>query len=138
MLYDFNDSLFLRVRGLWFVWESAWEQFRPIETVTWDGTTFRIHDDLYCSDPMDPLYGYGSAQMRELCELLHDKHDETPVKVSSLPIGTEWFRDRHVALSPCAPRTPASWKRMVRNHGRTCRRCPRGKTFTRRTLPVKK
>lgn len=132
MLYEFRDKVFLEYKKYWFVWESAWEEFRPIQGVTWDGTTFRIDDDLFCVDPTDPLYGYKSEQMKTLCTLLHDKYNAQPVKVSSLPIGAEWFRDRFVSLSPCAPRDVQSWKRMVQNKHRTCRKAPRGKKLTRR------
>ena len=134
MLYQCRDTLFLTHRGWWFVWEPAWEQFRPVQSIVWDGTAYRIDDDVYCSDPTDQLYGYGSEQMRELCELLQSKQDEEPIKVITLPFGTEWFRDRFVALTPCAPRDSASWKRLVQGHGRTCRTAPRGKTLTRRAL----
>ena len=134
MLYEFQDRIFLEHRKYWFVWEPAWENFRPIQDVAWTGSTFQIKDDVYCADPMSPFYGYGSAQMLQVCELLQDKYDETPAKVSSLPIGSEWFRDRMVSLTPCAPRDGRSWKRMVRNEGRTCRKAPRGKRLTRRKL----
>jgi hypothetical protein len=133
-LYEFHDKVFLDYKGHWFVWESAWDQFRPIESIVWTGTNFHIHDEAYCSDPTDSLYGYGSDSMRELCTLLHGFHEGTPVKVTTLPMGTEWFRDRFVSLSPCAPRDASSWKRMVQGKGRTCRKAPRGKKFTRRSL----
>ena len=133
MLYEFRDTLFLHYKSWWFVWEAAWEAFRPIEGISWNGNSFQIHDERFCNDPTDTYYGYGSSQMRELCELLAEKHNETPVKVSTLPIGSEWFRDRFVALTPCAPRDPKSWKRMVQNKPRTCRKAPRGKKLTRRT-----
>ena len=132
MLYEFRDKVFLEYKNYWFVWESAWEEFRPIRGVTWDGNAFQIDDDVFCSDPTDEFYGYKSAQMKQLCELLHNKYTEQPIKVSTLPIGTEWFRDRFVSLSPCAPRDVQSWKRMVQNKGRTCRKAPRGKKLTRR------
>jgi hypothetical protein len=132
MLYEFRDKVFLEYMKYWFVWESAWEEFRPIQDVTWDGITFRIEDSLFCVDPTDPLYGYGSEQMKMLCTLLRDKYNDTPIRVSSLPIGNEWFRDRFVALTLCAPRDAKSWKRMVQNKPRTCRKAPRGKKLTRR------
>jgi len=132
MLYEFRDKVFLEYKSFWFVWESAWEKFRPIQDVVWDGQAFQIQDDIYCVDPTDPLYGYGSEQMEKLCTALSEmKHD--PVRVSVLPIGTEWFRDRFVNFSPCASRDPKSWKRMVQNKPRTCRKAPRGKKLTRRT-----
>lgn len=132
MLYEFQDKLFLEHKRFWFVWEPAWEQFRPIENVVWNGTSFDIQDKTYCADPTHTLYGYGSPQMRELCELLQDKAKDVPFKVTTLPIGQEWFRDRFVAFSPCAPRDVRSWKRMVQHKPRTCRKCPRGKRLTRR------
>jgi hypothetical protein len=132
MLYEFRDNTFLEYKRFWFLWEPAWEAFRPIEGISWDGTTFQLKDDAYCSDPTNRMYGYGSTQMIELCELLKDKYDEDAAKVSTLPIGTEWFRDRFVSLTPCASRDIKSWKRMVQNHPRTCRKAPRGKKLTRR------
>ena len=132
MLYEFRDKTFLEYKQWWFVWEPAWEGFRPIQGVKWDGQTFQMDDAYFCSDPTDPLYGYGSSQMREFCELLNERNKD-PVKVSALPIGTEWFRDRFVDFTPCAPRDVQSWKRMVQNHPRTCRKAPRGKKLTRRT-----
>lgn len=131
-LFEFQDRLFYEHRKWWFVWEPAWEQFRPIESVVWNGRSFDIQDSVYCADPTDPHYGYGSSQMLELCELLQDKVKQTPVKVTTLPIGQEWFRDRYVAFTPCASRDVKSWKRMVQHKPRTCRRCPRGKRLTRR------
>lgn len=132
MLYEFRDKTFLEYKRFWFVWEPAWEAFRPIRNVIWDGQTFQIEDQDFCADPMSPFYGYGSPEMNQLCELLKDQYNATPVKVSTLPMGTEWFRDRFVSLSPCSPRDTKSWKRMVQNHGRTCRKAPRGKKLTRR------
>jgi hypothetical protein len=133
MLYDFNDSLILEYRGRWFVWEISWDTFRPIDDVQWDGTTFVYDDRNYCSDLTDPLYGYGSELMKELCEMLGDCRHELPEEVDCLRIGNpKWFFDRHMSLSPCAPSDYASWKRMSRGRNRTCRKGPRGKKLTRR------
>lgn len=130
MLYEFRDKQFLQYKKWWFVWEPAWEGFRPIDGIQWDGTSFVLQESAYCSDPMSPFYGYGSPQMRQLCGLL--PKESTPCVVSTLPIGNEWLFDRFVALTPCAPRDKSSWKRMVQNKGRTCRKAPRGKKCTRR------
>ena len=70
MLYDFNDQLILEHKGWWFLWETAWDSFRPIDDVQWDGTRFVYEDRGYCADPTDPLYGYGSEVMKDLCDLL--------------------------------------------------------------------
>jgi len=133
MLYEFRDKTFFEYKQYWFVWEPAWESFRPIQSVSWNGYTFQVEDTVYCADPTSELYGYGSEQMREICQLLKDTFQNTAVKVSTLPIGTEWFRDRFVSFTPCAARDIHSWKRMVQNKPRTCRKAPRGKKLTRRT-----
>ncbi len=133
MLYDFNDQLILEHKGWWFLWETAWDSFRPINSVQWDGTRFVYDDREYCLDPMDPLYGYGSEVMKDLCNLLADSRHELPEEVDCLRIGTpEWFFDRPLALTPCAPRDHASWKRMAKGNHRTCR-THRGRKFTRRS-----
>lgn len=133
MLYEFNDLLLLDHRGWWFVWETAWDSFRPIDGLAWDGTRFVLDDRRYCADPTDPLYGYGSDVMKDLCELLGDARHDLPVEADWVPLGTpEWFVDRPAVLTPCAPRDRVSWKRMAQDHQRTCRKAPKGKTFTRR------
>lgn len=136
MLYDFNDQLILEHKGWWFLWETAWDSFRPIDNVQWDGTRFVYDDREYCSDPSDPLYGYGSEVMKDLCELLGESRHELPEEVDCLRIGQlEWFFDRPLSLTPCAPRDHASWKRMTGGKHRTCRssRSSRGRKFTRRS-----
>ena len=137
-LTKFQDHVFLDYKQTWFVWESAWESFRPITSVVWTGTTFRVDDSLYCANPSDELYGYGSESMKKVCAALTETYGSRikDITTSSVPlIGTPiWFYDRHSVLSPCAPRDKASWKRMVQTRGRTCRHAPRGKKFTRRCL----
>ena len=133
MLYDFNDQLILEHKGWWFLWETAWDSFRPIDDLQWDGTHFVYNDREYCADPSDPFYGYGSQVMKDLCELLGDSRHDLPEEVDCLRIGSpEWFMDRPVALTACAPRDRASWKRMAGDAYRTCRRS-RGRKFTRRS-----
>lgn len=133
-LYEFRDHLFLEYQGLWFLWEPAWESFRPVTAVAWDGYTFTIEDKQYCADPSDDYYGYGTEAMKKVCDALGElvlgdtvQHFETP-EIGPL----KWFRDRFVSLSPCAVLDTASWKRMHRGNRRTCRKAPRGKKLTRR------
>jgi hypothetical protein len=139
MLYDFRDRLLLEHKGWWFVWEEAWDKFRPIQSIQWDGTRFVFDDQLYCKDPTDPLYGYGSQTMKDFCDLLGDyRLEELPLTVQSLEsTNPEWWFDRRITLTPCAPRDHASWKRMVQNKGRTCRKAPTGKKFTRRAQKLR-
>jgi len=77
---------------------------------------------------MNPNYAFGSPDMKEYCESI-----ETPEEVPErlVWIGTpEWFFDRPVVLSQCAPRTIESWRRM--NVKRRTFRSKRGKAFTKR------
>lgn len=139
-LTRFQDNVFLEYKTNHFVWEPAWETFRPIQSVDWTGSRFVLVDDAYCSDPTDELYGFGSPQMKQVCDLLRDKYatavsSATPIK--SPRIGNVvWFGDRYVSLSPCAPKTSASWKKMCQGKLRTRRHVPsttRNK-FTKRKL----
>jgi hypothetical protein len=82
----------------------------------------------------DRQYGFGTEAMYQVClkltETWGDKVDDAPV-AKVLSIGTnEWFFDRPMVLTPCAPRTKESWKAMGLSR-RTLRRHPR-KTFTKR------
>jgi len=134
-VYALGDRTFLQHGSRWFLREPAWETFRPITEVTWDGGAFQVNDHIYTQDPLDELYGFGCAEEKALCDRLEAQYGRVkPVPVTTLPTGGEWFRDRRILLTPCAPRDVASWKRMCRERARTCRHAPRGKTFTRRTL----
>lgn len=138
MLYEFRDRIVLEYKKWWFVWEEAWDAFRPVNGIRWDGNTFVFDDREYCTDPTDPLYGYGTQTMKDLCTLLEDqKLEELPEEMDTLetqPESMEWFFDRRVSLTPCAPRDQKSWKRMVQNDARTCRKAPKGQKFTRRCI----
>lgn len=132
---QFRNNAFLNYKNTWFVWESAWERYRPLTALRWTGEQFEIDDRAYTADPTSEDYGYGSDKMRELCDLLTEKfpHDQDVV-IHHLPLGNlEWFRDRMVCVSPCAPRDIVSWKRMAGGRTRTCRAGPRNR-FTKRTL----
>lgn len=132
---EFQGRQYLHYKNYWFVWEPAWEAFRPIDGVFWNGKSFEVEDTKYCTNPLDELYGYGTPQMKQVCSLLRDKYTEAPKRVYTLDTGnSEWFRDRFVAIRPCATRDKESWKRMVQGKHRTCRKAPRGKKLTRRNL----
>ena len=136
MLYEFRDRLVLEYKKWWFVWEEAWDAFRPVNGIQWNGDGFTFDDREYCTDPTNPLYGYGSQTMKDLCDMLADQRlEELPEEIDTLETeNMEWFFDRRVSVTPCAPRDHNSWKRMVQNDGRTCRKAPKGKKFTRRCI----
>lgn len=127
----------LEYKHYWFIWEPAWECFRPIDSFAWNGTQYWIDDRAYCSDPLSPLYGYGTPQMKQLCDALSEAVGPRIGMAMPRPspcIGdSEWFFDRMISLTPCAPRDHASWKAMSRGRHRTLRKGSRNK-LTRRTL----
>ena len=135
-LVKVGDMVVLRLKTAWFLWEPAWESWRPVSSIAWDGDSLQIDDRAYCADPMDPLYGYGSAKMRELCSILTDTYPAAEAQPGLLPaIGPrEWFYDRFLSLTRCAPRDKASWKRFHKGRYRTPRTAPK----TRLTLKVRR
>jgi len=136
---SYGDFTLLDYKGYGFVWEPAWEMWRPIDGIRWNGTSFVLDDGPYCTDPLDPFYGFGSAQMKRICELLESKRTSAvPVDTPCLGEDRTWFRDRFVSLTPCAPTDLASWKRLVKGKPRTCRRPPPGKKLTKRNRVYKK
>lgn len=139
-LTRFQDNVFLEYKTNHFVWEPAWETFRPIQSVDWTGDRFVINDVVYCSDPMDDMYGFGSPQMKQVCDVLRDTYNKSlanATEIKSPQIGKlTWFGDRYISLSPCAPKTTTSWKKMCRGKVHTRRHVPsttRNK-FTKRKL----
>jgi hypothetical protein len=131
-----GEAVYLDLKSTWFVWESAWDCYRPVTSVAWDGTRVVTDDRAYCADPTDPLYGYGSVKMQELCTLLSTRYPPSMARPSSLPaIGQPtWLYDRFVCLTPCAPRDKASWKRFHKGRYRSPRSAPKTR-LTRRARP---
>lgn len=132
---EFQDRTFIKQKDQWFIWEPAWECFRPITAVQWDGKRYVIEDKKFMNDPMNPWYGFGSAEMKALSQKI--PYPEKVVSIKTPEIGPiSWFRDRKVVLGPCAPQDLTSWKRMCKGRTRTCRNKKsilRNK-FTRRNL----
>lgn len=139
-LYRYQDTVYLIYKQLPFLWDSEWEMFRPVTSLAWDGTSFAINDFVYCKDPTTPFYGFGNAAMKQACELLTRSYGPriaTAIQVRAPTIGpTEWWIDRMISLTPCAPRDRASWKRMHKGRYFTLRSGPRNK-FTRRNRVTK-
>ena len=134
-LYKFQDTIYLEYKKRWFLWESAWEKFRPIDSIEWNGTTFVVNDKEYCSNPLDECYGYGSPQMKQICDVFTQKYSSqisTAKLINTPEVGkSEWFYDRRAVLTKCCPRTKEEWKRMIRGKYRTLRK-GNAEKFTRR------
>lgn len=129
-----GDMVLLQVKSAWFLWEPAWESFRPVTSIAWDGERVVLDDRAYCSDPLDPLYGYGTPEMREACAVLTKTFALKDGPSASLPaVGrSEWFYDRFLSLTPCAPRDRASWRRFHKGRYRTPTSAPKSRLTRRR------
>jgi len=112
-LVKYKDTLYGRDGGL-FVWDSAWETFRPIKKIGWNGSMI-THINMYTSDLLDPWYGFGSLEMREKCQKLTETVDlgTYGTDISVLFEDSEWLRDRKIPLLPCAPRDGKTWSRYL-------------------------
>ena len=134
-LFKFQDYVYLEYKKNWFLWEPAWETFRPIRSISWNGNSFIVDDKEFCSDPTDELYGYGTPQMKQICDAFAEKYTSqisNAKRVFTPEIGNiVWFFDRRISLTPCCPTTKDAWKRMVRGKHRTLRKGSAVK-FTRR------
>ena len=136
MIHRFHDRAYLHVASRWFVWEPAWSLFRPVDGLAWNGIKFVLDDAAYCADITDRQYGFGSEEMYQLCSKLSEawagEVPDAPV-AKVLTIGkTEWFFDRPMVITPCAPRTKESWRATgLQRKSLRVFRSPR-KTFTKR------
>ena len=129
-----GDRTLLQVKSAWFLWEPAWDSWRPLPALSWDGDRLVIDDRAYCADPTDPFYGYGSATMRDLCATLTKTYAPSDAPPGPVPaVGpSEWFYDRYLSLTPCAPRDRASWKRFHKGKYRTPKAAPKTRLTRRR------
>ena len=123
-LCEFHDRLYGKYKSQLFVLEPAWDSFRPIESVAWNGTVFEIQDSTFKKNIFDQNYGYGSLEMKALCRrLLQETELGEAVSIED-PIqfwkwlgvkSAKWWYDRPcVFSSQCVPRNSLGWKRYLR------------------------
>jgi hypothetical protein len=94
-----------------FQWDSAWETFRPVHEIVWDGRFISIPK--YTSDIFDPNYGFGSPEMKQLCRRLTETTELDSAEEKIPWVAGEWFKDRLVPFHPCVPRTVQGWKNYI-------------------------
>lgn len=140
-MFRFQDRIFAKRGEQWFTWEPSWDSMRPISGFAWNGVRYVIQDELYTTDPFSESFGYGD--LKEVCDALTEEclpQVESVPAVSYACIGTPtWVRDRWVVLT--RPEVAQTWRQhlaWIRSRPRTCRRIPRGKRVTKRTLPSDK
>ena len=117
---EFYGEVYGKLRNQLFVFEFSWDNVRPIEYVAWDGSKFVIVDK-FKKNLFDPYYGFGSREMKVLCNKLFNETEFEPRQVFTNPTDfwkwcghkTTWFRDRDCLLSSSSAHSVDSWKRFV-------------------------
>jgi hypothetical protein len=133
-LRKYKEVIYGKLQNHLFIWDSSWETFRPIDSVKWTGNTLKpiyTHMDMF-----DPYYGFGSEEMKKLCNRLTEI-TELDSAIEGLPwLSGEWFVDREVAFHPCSEKTKDSWKHYVAYTGGSPRTLRRQRIHaTKRLIP---
>lgn len=117
---EFHGHVIGKLRNQLFVFEFSWDNVRPIDSIAWNGNKFVIIDK-FKSNLFDPYYGFGSKEMKSLCNKLFNETDFEPRQVFTNPTEfwkwcgskTIWFRDRECLLTSPNALSVDSWKRFV-------------------------
>lgn len=148
-LRTFQDRIYGKYENQLFIFEPAWDSFRPIEHVAWNGTKYVILDQKFKQDLFDPNYGYGSLAMKATCrKISQDTELETAKEIKdavefwkwSGEKELKWWNDRPCLFaSPCVEKDREDWKNYLKYENvraKTLRQPIRGR-LTRR-LGIKK
>jgi hypothetical protein len=128
-----GDHVYLRHANKLFLYDSLWTTFRPVQRVVWNTQTRQVEPFFgeLCADCLDPYYGFGSADVEDLCTDLTDKHIDNLDTAEELTADQfwkwchekmEWVRDRAIALHTCEDSLLA-WRSYTTKH-KTMRRAP--------------
>jgi hypothetical protein len=122
-LVEFYERIYGKYNNQLFIFETAWDSFRPISYVGWNGTRFEEESSDYKQNIFSPYYGYGTAETKQLCKELTNTTELSEARPLSDPVvfwkwcgqqGAVWWFDRPaVFLNKCSPRTRDSWKRYI-------------------------
>jgi len=144
---EFHSQIYGKFQNQLFVFEPSWDCFRPIEKVGWNGTKYAVIDYKYKQDLFDDNYGFGSLEMKQLCNKLIRDTDLESAKLITDPLlfwkwcgenEAKWWYDRAcVFSSPCVPRDSGEWKKYLyylNVKSKTLRRAVNSR-MTKRLLP---
>jgi len=114
-LLNFKGKLYGKLESQLFVWEAAWDSFRPLERIGWNGKEIIGVDTKYKQDIFDPYYGFGSPEMKQLCRRLTDITELNIPESQTMPwVKGEWWRDRECSFAfECSSKSVQSWKRYI-------------------------
>ena len=134
-LVRFQGEIYTKIRGnQLLVWDTAWQSFRPIESVVWNPSTRRVEPFYgeFCMEIFDVDYGYGD--LREACDAMTESTDDIESAEEFSPDAfwrwtnqpLTWIRDRGVTLHPChAAPSRKEYLRVMNARARTMKRAPR-------------
>ena len=135
-LVKFQDRIYAKDQRRLFVWESAWDSFRPCEQIVWNPVTRQVETFFgqYCSELFDVAYGFSGTKTQ--CIELTDRVIDTLGEARELSDTefwawteqiTEWFFDRPIVIHPCVKGKPsrAQYLAIMNLRARTARRIPR-------------
>ena len=145
MLASWNGKTYLKHTKKIFCWESHWNTFRPIESITWNGEPIWADRDIFSA-----TYGFGSTEMKQHCERLTDLYMDKLegatelASIEALWVWSEyplaqWVFDRRVVCCPCETPSRTEWKTFLQSHSlrqKTLKRhAPRQNSYTKHRLP---
>ena len=117
------------------MWDTAWQSFRPVESIVWNPSTKRVEPFYgeFCMEIFDADYGYGD--LRELCDKVTETYEDLESAIdftsadefwrwTNQPL--TWIRDRGVTLHPChAAPSRKEYLQVMNARARTMKRAPR-------------
>ena len=119
---EFQGRIFGKLKGQLFVFDFSWDYVRPIEFVGWNGTKFEIVDKKFKQNLFDSYYGYGTREMKLLCNKLFNETEFESAKDIVDPAEfwkwcghrTQWWRDRECLFSSaCVSPSIHAWKNLI-------------------------
>ena len=136
LVVRFQDEIYAKAANRLLMWDTAWQSFRPVESIVWNPATRRVEPFYgeYCMEIFDSAYGYGSQEVRDFCEEFTDATDIARAvefesadafwRWTNQPL--TWIRDRGVTLHPCH-KVPnrKDYLHVMNARARTSKRAPR-------------
>lgn len=120
-LITFHDTIYGKLNGKLYTFETLWDLFRPIGGVAWNGKHF-VPIELYKTDLFSQHYGYSSIEEKAECRRLTQETElsETKEIKDSISLwrwygekNVKWWRDRPCVFTPCVSRDVESWKKYL-------------------------
>ena len=121
---EFQGRVFGKLKSHLFVLDYSWDTVRPIEYVGWNGIKFEIIDKKFKQNLFDAYYGFGSKEMKTVCDKLFISTSFESPSIIVNPSEfwtwcghkTQWWRDRECLFaSSCVNPSVDSWKRLIQN-----------------------